>query len=57
MFGDVLVRKQAFLDNRNMDFKKKMAFFPKRLVHDFCQKVEVFSSLVFIKDRSRKSVY
>ena len=22
VFGDVLVRKQAFLDKRNMDFKK-----------------------------------
>ena len=31
VFGDVLVRKQAFLDNRNMDLRKrKLAFFQWR---------------------------
>ena len=55
--GDVLVRKQAFLDNINMDLKKgKIGIFAKGIVHDFGQKVEVFSSFVFIKNRSRKSV-
>ena len=56
--GDVLVRKQAFLDNINMDKKKrgKIGIFAKGIVHDFGQKVEVFSSFVFIKNRSRKSV-
>ena len=39
VFGDVLVRKQAFQANKNMDLKKgKIAI----LVHDFCEKVEVF---------------
>ena len=57
VFGDVLVRKQAFLDNINMDLKEgKIDIFAKELVHDFGQKVEVFSSFVFIKNRSRKSV-
>ena len=49
-FGDVLVRKQAFLDNRNMDFEKtKHVFFL-----NFGQKLEVVSCIVFIKNRSRK---
>ena len=57
VFGDVLLRKQAFLDNINMDLKKgKIGIFAKGIVHDFGQKVEVFSSFVFIKNTSRKSV-
>ena len=55
VFGVVLVRKQAFLDNINMDLKtRKNWHFCNVLV--FGQKVEVFSSFVFIKNRSRKSV-
>ena len=54
-FGDVLVRKQALLDNINMDLKRRQNWhFCK--VHDFGQKVEVSSCFVFIKNRSRKSV-
>ena len=38
-FGDVLVRKEAFLDNRNIDFRKrKNGIFPKGIVHDFGKK-------------------
>ena len=38
-----------------MDLKKTQnwPFFPKVIVHDFGQKVEVFSSFVFIKNRWR----
>ena len=57
VFGDVLVRKQAFLDNINVHFKEgKIDFFAKGIVHDFGEKVEVSSSFVFIKYRWRKSV-
>ena len=57
VFGDGLLRKQAFLDNINMDLKKgKIGIFAKGIVNHFGQKVEVFSSFVFIKYRSRKSV-
>ena len=43
VFADVLVRKQAFLHNKNMDFKKReTGIFPKWIVHQFGQKVEVF---------------
>ena len=54
VLGDVLVRKQAFLDiqyKHGFKTKAKLAF-----LHDFGQKVKVFSSFVFIKNRSRKSV-
>ena len=55
VFGDVLVRKQAFLDNINMDLKEgKSGTFAKGIVHGFSKKVEVFSSFVFVKNRSRK---
>ena len=57
VFGDVVVRKQAFLDNINRDLKRsQIGIFAKGIVHDFGQKVEVFSSFVFMKNRSRKSV-
>ena len=42
-FGDVLVRKQAFLDDRNLDLiKRKIGIFAKGIVHDFGQEVDVF---------------
>ena len=55
VFGDVLVRKQAFLDNINMDLKRKQNWhFAKGIVRDFGQKVEVFSSLYLSKiDREK----
>ena len=57
VFRDLLVRKQAFLDNINRDLKRsQIGIFAKGIVHDFGQKVEVFSSFVFMKNRSRKSV-
>ena len=60
VFGDVLLRKQAFLDYINMDLKRKQnSYFCKgdQIVHDFGQKVVAFLSFVFIKNRSRKSVF
>ena len=46
VFGHVLLRKQVFSDDRNMDLKKrKIAIFAKGIVHDFGQKVEVFHLL------------
>ena len=57
VFNDVLVRKQAFLENINMDLQRsKIKIFAKGIVFDFRGKVEVFSCFVFIKNRSRKSV-
>ena len=52
VLGDVLVTKQAFLNNTNMDLKRRQNWlFPKGIVHDFGKKVEVFSCFVFIKNR------
>ena len=58
VFADVLVRKQAFLDNTTTDFKKRaIGIFPKeKIVHEFGHTVKVFSSFDFIKNRSLKSV-
>ena len=51
VFGDVLVRKQTFLDNINMGIKRRQNwYFAKGIVHDFGQKDKVFSSVVFIKN-------
>ena len=58
VFGDVLVRKQAFLDNINMDLKRRQNWhFCNGIVHDFGEKVEVFSFFVFINNRSTKTVW
>ena len=57
VFVDVLVRKQAFLDRINMDEKEgKIGIFAKGIVHDFGQKVELFSCFVFLKNRWTKRV-
>ena len=41
VFADVLVSKQAFLDNKNMDFKKReIGIFLKGIVHEFGPKFE-----------------
>ena len=43
VFGDVLARNEAFVENINMDLKTRQNWhFAKGLVHDFGQKVEVF---------------
>ena len=57
VFCDVLVRNQAFLDNKSMDLiKREIGIFAKGIVLEFGEKVEGFSVFVFIKNRSRKSV-
>ena len=58
MFGDVLDRKEAFLDNKNMYFLvRKFGNFPKGLTRDFGQKLELSSLFVFIENRSRNDVW
>ena len=50
-------RSSVDLGGRRIIKKKgKIGIFAKGIVHDFGQKVEVFSSFVFSKNRSRKSV-
>ena len=59
VFGDVLVRKQAFLDKINMNLKRTQNWhlYKGTNFHNSGQIVEVFLSFVFIKNRSRKSLY
>ena len=43
VFGDVLDRKQAFLDYKNVDFTWSSHWiFPEGLIHHFVQKFEFF---------------
>ena len=58
VFGDVLVRTQAFLDNGNMDFKKcKNGIFPKGMVHDFGQNFEILLTFRFNQNTTRKRIW
>ena len=57
LVGYIFVKQQAFLDNGNMDVRKQQnSHFSKGNDYDFGQKNIFFSSLAFIKSRSRKSV-
>ena len=57
MFGDVLVKKQACLDNRNMDFKKRQpCHFFKGFGHDLVKKL-IFFSLSFLSKVDRAKVF
>ena len=53
MFGDVLDKKEAFLDNKNMYLIcPKNRKFSKKVTHDFGQKRELSSLFLFIENRS-----
>ena len=49
VFGNVLDRRLAFLDYKNMDLKKsrKIGIFPKGLVHGFGQNYQISLPLLF----------
>ena len=51
VFGDVLDRKQPFLDNTSINLSKKLG-----LVYSFGQKCEISSSFLFKQSRPKKSV-
>ena len=54
---DILDRKNAFLDYKNMKLEKTKNWdFLKGLVHDFCQKMAIFSSFYFRQNRPGKCV-
>ena len=58
MFGDVLDKKEAFVDNKNMSFIcPKNRKFSNGLTHDFGQKFELSSMFVFIETRPRNDVW
>ena len=58
LFGDVLdKRKPLKTIKTSVDEKRKIGIFPKGLVHHFGQKFELFSTLVFMQNRPRKSIW
>ena len=58
MFGDLLDRKEAFLDNKNRYLIcPKTRNFPKRLTLEFGQKFELSSLFVFIENRPRNDIW
>ena len=57
VFYDILYRKNAFLDYKNIKIKRqKIGIFPKGLVHDFFQKLAMFSSFCFRQNKLGKCV-
>ena len=58
VFADVLDKKEAFKDYKNNCLQKtENSNFPKGLVHRFDQKLEISSTLIFMRDRPRKSIW
>ena len=55
VFGDILERKNAFLDYKNKKQKnRKIAFFPKGSVHSFGQQMGFFPPFYFWQKRQEK---
>ena len=58
VFAEVLDKKEAFKDYKNNCVQKtKIRIFPKGLVHRFCQKVKISSTLIFMQNRPIKSIW
>ena len=58
VFADVLDKKEAFIDYKTtVSEKRKMRIFAKGLVHCFGQNFEISSTLIFVQNRPRKSIW
>ena len=58
VFADVLDTKQPLKTiNTTVYEKRKIKIFPKGLVHRFGQKFEISSTLIFMQNRPRKSIW
>ena len=58
VFGDVLDRKQAFPEYKNVDFTWLSHWiFPRGLIHDLGQKFEYFLLFLFGQNRVSNSVW
>ena len=56
VFRNVLLKKQACLDNRNMDLKQgNLDIFLKRIVHNLVKKLKIF--LLFLSKIDREKVF
>ena len=57
LFADVLEKKRPLKTIKTTGYeKRKIRIFRKRLVRRFRQKFELFSTLVFMQNRPRKSI-
>ena len=59
VFADVLDKKAAYIRLQKKLFikKSKMRIYPKGLVDRFGQKFEISSSLIFMQNRPKKSIW
>ena len=58
VFGDVLDKKKPLKSIKTTVYeKRKIRIFPKGLVHRFDQKLEISSTLIFMQNRPRKSIW
>ena len=58
MFADVLDKKKPLKTIKTTVYeKRKIRIFPKGLVHRFDQKLEISSTLIFMQNRRRKSIW
>ena len=58
VFADVLQKKKPLKTIKTTVYeKRKIRIFPKVLVHRFCQKFDIFSTLIFMQNRPRKSIW
>ena len=58
VFGEVLDKKKCSRTIKTTVYeKRKIRIFAKVLVHRFCQKFEISSTLTFMQNRPRKSIW
>ena len=58
VFADVVDKKESFKDYKKTVYeKRKSRIFSKALVHRFGQKFEISSTLIFMQNRPRKSIW
>ena len=58
VFADVLDKKKPLKAIKTTVYeKRKIRIFSKGLVHRFAQKFEISSTLIFMKNRPRKSIW
>ena len=58
VFADVLDKKKPLKTIKTTVYeKRKIRIFPKGLVHRFDQKLEISSTLIFMQNRPRKSIW
>ena len=58
VFADVLDKKKPLKTIKTTVYeKRKIRLFPNELVHRFDQKLEISSTLIFMQNRPRKSIW